>query len=334
MKNVAEIENAINQEFGKCEKLENGLLRCERRYVNAPWAVVFFDTTGKIPESDVQLAEYLDQNLARSYFTSSPPDLRWNHYLVFIHDPNANIANREFIENDSNYARKFLVDRTALPEFLKGYQPGDSHELSAGDVFGRWAAALDSVGLAAIVDDQPRATLVQDFLASDFQVKNVDRERATEQPHPEDAVYGRYLEELRIRSFLPYPPPRPYSFGRVNLITGANGVGKTSLLEAIEHFYCGATLRAGLEPVWNADLQAKFKGIKDSVSSESSTEVFRKRDLRWYGRNYDRKNKLPESFNRYNFYNSDTAYMFVYEEDSESLQEALSRLALGEDANR
>jgi DNA repair exonuclease SbcCD ATPase subunit len=334
MDNVAEIENTISQEFDFCATMSSGLLRCERRYNGKPLSVSFFDTSGEIPATREELANYLDEKIAKSYFTCAPTDLRWNHYLVFVHDSNTAIPARQVIEDDSNYARKFLVDRIALPAFLKGYQPSGSEGLSEGDVFGRWAATLDEAGLHAIVDDQPRATLVHDYLQSDTESLNSPRPKASDQSHPEDAVYSCWLEELRVRSFLPFPPPRSYPFGRVNLIFGPNGVGKTSLLEAIEHFYCGSTLRNDLNPVWNADLQAKFRGVANSVSSETATESFRKRDLRWYGRNYDRKNKLAESFNRYNFYNSDAAYNFVYDERAESLKDALSRLALGDEANK
>ncbi len=336
MENQATIEKQISKQFDKCDRVGETLLRCERRYRDAPWAVVFFDLSGNLPKSSDELGSYLDNTIAKSYFTSGT-DLKWNHYLVFVAGKTDELSSeKQLIENDKNYARKFVIDEASLPSFLKGYKIVPEGASKPEDVFGRWAAALDGLGLQGIVDDKPRATLVEEYISKDMQPSDKGRKSGggTKRDDPEDAIYRNSIEKLEIRSFLPLPTRRNFDFGRVNLVTGPNGVGKTSLLEAIEYLICGATKRALLQPIFGADIAAQFTGQKDLVGSTAGNETFRKRDLRWYGRNYDRGNKLAESFNRHNFFNSDAAVDLTHNEDEATFKESLSRLALGDEANR
>ncbi len=334
MENQAQIEKQISKQFDRCEKVGDTLLRCERRYRDNPWAVIYFDVSGSLPKSPDELTSYLDNTIAKSYYTTAN-DLKWNHYLVFVAGkPSESLSEKQFIEEDRNYARKFVIDENSLANFLRGYQAVQGVARPTEDVFSRWASSLDSVGLQGIVDDRPRATLVEEYLSKDVLPRQIQRKPSAKGDEPEDLIYRNSISKLEIRSFLPHPVRRNFTFARVNLITGPNGVGKTSLLEAIEYFICGATKRGLLQPILGADIRAQFNDTKDVRTLPSSNETFRKRDLRWYGRNYDRGNKLAESFNRYNFFNSDAAFDLAHDEDEASIKESLSRLALGDEANR
>ena len=120
----------------------------------------------------------------------------------------------------------------------------------------------------------------------------------------------------------------------MNLLVGPNGTGKTSLLEAIELCLCGNTFRSGGEPENDAIINLRFKGSTDFEAYEpKNNKKYQQRDLAWYGRSISRGNDLHVGFNRYNFYNADSAYRLSHETRPEDIDSAFAAIALGERAN-
>ncbi len=96
-------------------------------------------------------------------------------------------------------------------------------------------------------------------------------------------------------------------FGKANLIVGANGVGKTSLLEGIEFLFCGANRRSdiGTHRKVAATLDT---GSGVGTSSTQNLSDFKTRQRHWYGSDdAARRNNLPNQFARFNFLNTDAA---------------------------
>src|SRR6185437_9597933 len=132
-------------------------------------------------------------------------------------------------------------------------------------------------------------------------------------------------------SFRTFPQQRHFTFRKANLLTGSNGAGKTSLLEAIELIVCGNTYR-------NSDAGHKDRCVEAYINhnlvraefcTPSRTEKYRNRDFDWYNSQYARSNFVYTSFNRFNFYNTDAAYEFSRGASEDDIKKALLNLILG-----
>lgn len=135
-----------------------------------------------------------------------------------------------------------------------------------------------------------------------------------------------------MKNFRPLPLHRSYKFGSVNLIFGPNASGKTSLLEAIELFYCGRNKR-------NPDTKSPYElvavladGKTEIADMDRSLPTFRSRNLAWYGQSEVKTNDLFRSFSRFNFLDTDAAVSLS--ESTAHIEEDLSRLLVGPDASK
>lgn len=124
-------------------------------------------------------------------------------------------------------------------------------------------------------------------------------------------------------------------FGDVNLIVGANGTGKTSLLEAIEVLYCGRVRR---------DPEAAFQNIVGEVENErggletvkatTTTATLKARNTTWYGRTDMQANAISQGFTRFNFLDTDAAFRLSSEDSNEQIKHDLGRLLVGPETSK
>lgn len=117
----------------------------------------------------------------------------------------------------------------------------------------------------------------------------------------------------------------------MNLFTGSNGVGKTSLLESIELVLTGKTQR-------NKDKYEAPNSItavlnQDFVDTYShNNRIYKERGTKWYKRRLtEQGNRTYESFNQFNFFNTDAAHQFSNAEDAGAINESLKQIILGEE---
>jgi DNA repair protein SbcC/Rad50 len=111
-------------------------------------------------------------------------------------------------------------------------------------------------------------------------------------------------------------------------------VGKTSLLESIEYFYCGENRRSGAPN--NARIAGRLEGGKDRIVTSASTagQIFRDRQLEWYGKLSLRGNQLSQSFGIYNFLNTDAAVHLATDDNPADREKDLATLLVGAEAAR
>ena len=86
-------------------------------------------------------------------------------------------------------------------------------------------------------------------------------------------------------------------------MSGVNGVGKTSLLEAIEYLFCRKTRRTE-KPVLPATVvSGTWADSRKELETRESTSAakLRARHLVWYGKAELRTLTLDESFAKFNF---------------------------------
>lgn len=318
---------ALKNSFDTCEILEGSIARCERRFNGRLRSVYFIRASQALPNQR-EVDEIQRGVVAPSYF-SSHDESRWNHYLVFIVPPsNApyDIDRRTQIESDTSYARKFVVEHSELRSFLqRGVATRVSAAYNANALQFAWSDALQKAGLDSIDSDEPRTSVIRAIRGG-----SRGGERRL-RPSVVDSQPLAFITKLKIKHFGTRRIKGDFTFGRINLIRGVNGAGKTSLLEAIEHFLCGGTARAKTAEALSAT--AIFTSSDREIPFQPRpASYYSQRDLRWYGRRTAQRNRLYEGFARYNFLSADAAVDFSREEDQHDLTTVLSRVALGPEA--
>ena len=177
----------------------------------------------------------------------------------------------------------------------------------------------------------PYTEIVSDFLSG----KGENEEQIVPTANSVHAAgRGHPLKSLDIKKFRVHPAVGERTFGKVNLIRGANGSGKTSLLEAIELGLCGGIRRQDGGKPPGARLYLTFEGRdQPEICPANSLAIYRERDLAWYGQYNRIGNRLWHNFSRFNFFDSDAAYRLSLATDTAEIEEAIGALFLGEQAN-
>lgn len=342
--NIESIKNTLNQSFHNLEEIAPNIFCATEKYHDKPYAVRYFDLSDKVASYSEGLNEYLENVLGKDYFdVERPIDLRWNNYLYFItSETNQNdvdfLQAKHKIESNREYARKFVITETELQKYIR-LAPRKINQPAAPvqDLYSTWLKLLNEEQLGYILDFNLKIPeIVREIgdgkLSKLEQTTSIGQLNTAEQ----DAI-NKPLQKLNKIGFREHPKGNEFEFGsRVNLITGPNGHGKTSLLETIEYLYCGTTYRNG-QPHKNTNISASLINSEEILETDSEltrSRQLKARNLGWYGKNDLRGNSLDKSFARFNFMDTDAAIRFAHEETPENLSEDIARIVLGAEAGK
>lgn len=324
----------LQEIFPVCQPLDSDkdAVRCERTYKGKTRAVYFFRASSTLPDAD-DIRKINESILSHSYFRSGDAS-RWSHYFVLVTDDNiaeedAFYKAKQVIENDKSYARKFVITHSDLPAFIGSTFDETAERDLSKSILSEWLTRLNGAGLGAISTDRKRSPSIRDLRSgTSAQEVHTATELAQISRLVDQVPVPQMLTSLTVNRFGSRRLFGAFPFGRVNLIFGPNGAGKTSLLECIEHFFCGATYRSGGRA---EDLVATAhfpSGAPSPYISPTNSEA-QARDQQWYGHTVVRGNKLFQGFARFNFLNTDAAVDFSKDSELQDLTDTLSKIALG-----
>jgi exonuclease SbcC len=328
--NIMHLCERIASRYPDVEPIDEWVIRFTRKADKQPFAVYYFDTAPDLPETQEELTKYQDRVIGSHYFENRK-SLQWNNYLYFItsRDRLADvrfIEIKDLIERDRTYARKFVIaeeeiDSVINPPVIQPAQ-GSPHE----GILSIWTQKLTDAGI-------DRAILSDDDLPTRLNlIKNSSINTKTKLTQKKSYSYVNnhnepFICSLSLNKYRNFPIRRCFEFGKVNLIFGVNGTGKTSLLEAIELFYCGRTKR-NHNSIHPYDLTVSLAdGRSETANNNRDLQLFRDRNLIWYGQPEIRTNNLYQSFSQFNFLNTDAAVDLI--DSSERIEEDLSKLLVG-----
>lgn len=326
----------VVQLLGEVEDIGESVIRGERVYGGKCFATVYVDLADNVVGRAEGLLEFQERILGDEYF-NSPGDLRWNNYIYIVAGPKSRERPdfqraKTIIEADEDFARKRVVSEDELASVLgaaKYFKPNVStHEFA---IIEEWTKLLGNANIDGILDRPARTAMLARIGSGDAGSKSSIRKPLT--VHASDKLLNqRWLSKLRIENFRPvHDGKNTFDFGQVTLITGPNGTGKTSLLEAIEFFYCGRNRRAHNG---HAKLYGTLWTTDKELSATTDSSRLRARCLNWYNREEKNSANLLSSFSRYNFLDTDAAFRIATDTDPEELPEDLSRLIVGSDASQ
>jgi energy-coupling factor transporter ATP-binding protein EcfA2 len=333
--NVSQVRARVAAEvgFSAVEQVSDSIICSTRRAGELPFAVYYFDIAQELPETQETLTKYQDRVIGSRYFEGSK-SLQWSNYLYFITSGDRLASGelgraKELIERDRSYARKFVISEEELDSVLKPLVIVPSNATPHASILSVWKDLLVKAGLdRAILSDG-------DLPARMKLIETSSTEPAIDSKVPirsVDVKAASFIDSLQLKQFRSFPLRRSFEFGTVNLIFGANGSGKTSLLEAIELFYCGRNKRNPNESLPYELIAGLADDLTENATNGRKPKVFRDRNLAWYGQAEVKTNAVYLSFAQFNFLDTDAAVSLA--ESTSRVEEDLSKLLVGPDASK
>jgi DNA repair protein SbcC/Rad50 len=337
--NKAALIQSLKLRYPALEEVSDVLLRGVDVFEGRPYAIRYFDLSDDIVSVSSHLNDYQERILGTSFFDrTSKSDLRWNHYVYFLTSTDVSADEthskaKAVIETDREYARKLVLTLTELRAALDGRLQEKGMPSLPPDPLAEWTRALEKHDLGFVVDEALQVPAVVRHIAKGERQGLQRPPAAPAVSEAERQVARDSLKKLIISHFRQYPLRKEYDFGTVNLIMGVNGVGKTSLLEAIEYLFCGAVRRSDGAPA-----RASVRGILENAGVEIETKSttppaqLRARHLLWYGKADVRTVTLDDSFGKFNFLDTDAAVRLTVEQSQERINADIAQLLLGAEA--
>ncbi|MBS3017538.1 DNA replication and repair protein RecF [Comamonas sp. PE63] len=317
--------------------VDEAVVRGEKRFGEHAYAIAYVDFADEVIQRSQQLRDFQERILGDDFF-DAPGDLRWNKYLYLVAGPNST-SNPQFaaakaaIEADRDYARKRVVSAEDLESLLGAAEFFDAADGGATpDVLADWRRRLAAGQLELLLDcPTPRTAVVEKIAKREAGRPAAAGQRVNDLHQADRPIAKSMLLSLTINSFRPVHDGKTYDFGKVTLVTGANGTGKTSLLEAIERLYCGNNLRSKstgvvrikgrLAPIGGGDV-SELQSISDGPRLKA-------RCLAWYNRKEFAVDAIVDSFSQYNFLDTDAAFRLSANLQPTDVATELSRLLVG-----
>lgn len=335
MEQLQSARQKVVELLGNVDDVAEAVVRAERMYEGKCYAVAYFDLADNVVGRADELHDFQERILGDDFF-GTPGDLRWNKYLYIVAGPksrgNDGFENaKAAIESDKEYARKRVVFEDELEALLgavQHFKPGTANK--DYDVVAEWEKRLASAGLDELLDRPARKDVVERIGTKS--VKRVPVAEKTLTLAPSDKPLAqKWLTSISIDKFRPIHDGRSYRFGQVTLIVGPNGTGKTSLLEAIEYFYCGNNRRPG--PANTPKISGSLVGNSVPLFATAEAGRIRARCFSWYNRNEQRSNRILDAFTRFNFLDTDAAFRLSTDTEASEIPGDLGRLLVGSDAS-
>ena len=331
--NIEQLRKRLSPRYPDVEQIEESVVRFTRRADDRPFAVYYVDVSPPLPSTSAALDEYQDRVVGKHFFEGNK-SLQWSNYLFLLVEAGltwtaALQKARELIERDRKYARKFVITENELDSAIAPPSVRPISRPASPSILNTWTNLLATANLdRAILNDESLPRRI-DLIEAGFGQKATATPAASAIPRLKQPPF---LSSVDLRTFREFPAKREFDFGTVNLFCGANGSGKTSVLEAIELIYCGRNKR-NINSGEPYTLVAKFSdGTTENASNNRPPSVFRERNLMWYGQLDVRTTNLYQSFSQFNFLNTDAAVGLA--ESPDDLEDDLSKLLVGPEASK
>lgn len=321
--------------LGKVKEVEEGVVRAERLYEGKCYAMAYVDLADDVVGRAKELQDFQERILGDDFFGTSG-DLRWNKYLYIVAGPKSLNDDgfeeaKATIESDKEYARKRVVSEEELGALLGAAQhftPSTSGK--DFNVVSEWEKRLAAAELDELLDRPTRKDVLERIGTRSAKRVPVADKTLTLTP-ADTPLAQKWLASISIDKFRAVHDGKSYTFGQVTLIVGPNGTGKTSLLEAIEYFYCGHNRRQGNPGT--PEISGSLAGIIFPLPASAEPGRIRARCFSWYNRDERFAKSILGAFTRYNFLDTDAAFRLSTELEPSEIPDDLSRLLVGADAS-
>lgn len=286
---IVEYEMLLEKEYIRPEQLEESFYQFEKRFFS-------------------------------KYFFREDTDLKWNYYLILIIEKNAEEDAVYQLENDDKFLRKLVMTTEEFDIYLGhgGTRPGDGKEDITGiDTYGEWQRNLSSLKLEGILTYSYESSKVADYIDKEVGIrppgKPISNWDSTDSKSAKYLV--KQIDCLSLKKFREHclRDNTELSLSRVNLFSGGNGSGKSSLCSAIEYAMTGeisGKSEEGSTAVKIKNREGKQELLKSEVPSKEKREL----DRLWYGTTTTAyKSLLNKHFHVFNYLGLEASREYISE---------------------
>lgn len=323
-----DVSSFLEKNFTNVVVLSKGVFRVQKEYEGNVYQVHYIDESREVLRDDFDIETYQKKFVFTDYYKNNN-SLQWNYYIHFIcskQEIKLHQKELKVIEENRRLTRKIVQTEGGFKRLQSNSNL--DFNVDSENALSIWAGVLGEEYQVALDTTQTMAGTIR-LLVDDQNNSRRAPTKSRKVVPPIEKIGSIDLGE----KYRKYPKDRNFSFADVNLITGSNASGKTSLLEAVELIVCGSTKR-------NPDTNERYKfEVKYENQSEAVDEVrrtlseYQNRAFSWYG-DITRDNNLIDSFSRHNFYDSDSATRFSTTQNSgKDIENALYRIIFGAEAH-
>ncbi|MBR2256474.1 MAG: AAA family ATPase [Blautia sp.] len=313
---------------------------CEAKASDEEYVIVF--------QHETRIHEIIDDENAWAGFQRElyKEDIRQNTsrtvvYIVYILDNDSDNIPIQVIESNKTYGRKYVFTEDETITFINGIVKTSNEDIGSISPVQEWDRILREEHLTACLTEPYTAKKVEGYLSG----SRFDADYAQEDDYSfsmKESVVPqvKWVKSLDTTGFRGFCfADKTMQFGQINLFYGANGSGKTSVLEAIEYALTAEVRRikdfkvklpSGMYPEISVyDREAGIHTFTPGFSKKNCKEIERV----WYGVPIGRtKTTLNDNFNRFNAFDSEAAYKFIHESDNseDSFSTMFGNLMFGE----
>lgn len=293
-----------------------------------------------------QYKKIIEEKCLEPIFFELEGDLSWNLYLVCVlpSEEYEKISSEELVEFEKNekYARKLVINEMHFNKLIPVGKviTGDSTK-EIVDPIDDWYKELNDNGMTFCLDTYSKYK-IDVFLKG----KNVESENnydLTLISNEENKTHSLYkIKQLKMtEQFRPhcFGLNTELEFGDVNLLFGANGSGKTSILEAIELVMTGQIRKNNTGEIDNdiyyndlkSDITLQMEG-DETVHIPNDIRERKSRESRFYQNRQGtrQKEKLNKAFHQYNYYSFEDTFSFCFLGEQPNYSEEFSKIIYGE----
>lgn len=251
-------------------------------------------------------------------FFSHRDDIRWNIYTLFVVNNKENLPVEVYnIEKNEEYARKVIFNINELNEFLdKGFLGNLDRDLEQKiktDFLLEWDIILGKLGLNGCIKNKMKTASIEEYIENEKPIRPSGRPSTNKSNTIlRNDVFISRIQNIKMNSYRAHCFGREFSYspGLVNLISGSNGSGKSSLCEAISFGMTGTNSNNkenSDESIYIECLNEKDEII--NLSSQKTSKEKKEYDLAWYGTTTTGyKSNLYENFSIFNYLQSNSAH--------------------------
>ncbi len=294
---------------------------------------------------DMNEYQEFQERLLEADFFGSTGDERYNIYLIFIVSGKIPAFSALDIQNDFQYARKIILQEAEMENFFLRFFPlirksGESDLSITGvirqkevremlkqytrDGMELFRKEFDVYNMIALTNKKRKASdLITTKLLSNLATcimfdEGKPKSKSRREKVSTNALHtGNYnikkITHLQVENFRHFHEPCKISFKKVNLIYGDNGVGKTSILNAIELGITGYNRGMKNEKTGDARIKVICRNSKNEEVPLNFGEDNIELSGKWYGICAEDSAEFNKFFNQYNYFDTSWASAFAIE---------------------
>ena len=288
---------------------------------------------------DMTQFNYFQENYLSEIFFYETEYVRYNIYLIFVYEDKEEIKDYIDFSYDINYARKLFLTPDEFNEYFGYYQKIKKYAIDSKYSMDQEILKelenivhrLDNNGMKCVLVENENniRNLINHFLLNPINEQTTYDIRCGVKENArsfiEKYIYKnktgntkrvknvRFVNKLKLINFREacFGNTNAFEFGVANIIYGANTVGKSSLLDAIELGFTGGMHKYSSDAENNESQVVIEDRNGNTISSVEAAQNSNELKAIWYP---FKIGTLSDLFGRINYFDTDATYRFALEQ--------------------